>query len=212
MNPNKLILIGGGGHCKSCIDVIEQEQKHQIAGILDQEGLRGQKVLGFEIIGTDDQIDELISANYTFLITVGQIKSARIRKKIFDYLTGSAAILATITSPRSYVSPHAVIGTGTIVMSHAFVNAGARIGANTILNTGCIIEHDAVIGNHSHISTHAVVNGDCLIGNEVFIGSNSIIANQIEIGSNIVVGAGSVVTKTINEPGIYVGNPARKIA
>jgi len=32
---DKILLIGGGGHCKSCIDVIEQECKFQIAGIAD---------------------------------------------------------------------------------------------------------------------------------------------------------------------------------
>ena len=34
----ELILIGGGGgHCRSCIDVIEQEQKFKIAGIIDKK-------------------------------------------------------------------------------------------------------------------------------------------------------------------------------
>ena len=48
------------------------------------------------------------------------------------------------------------------------------------------------------------------IGNHVSIGSNATIL-PVHICSNVVVGAGSVVTKHIEEPGIYAGNPARKI-
>ena len=55
----KIILIGGGGHCKSCIDVIEAEGKYDIAGILDMPEFVGEKILGYSIIGTDDDLPEL---------------------------------------------------------------------------------------------------------------------------------------------------------
>ena len=50
----KIILVGGGGHCKSCIDVIEQEGAYQIAGVVDVPEKLHQKILGYEIIATDD--------------------------------------------------------------------------------------------------------------------------------------------------------------
>ena len=49
----KILLIGGGGHCKSVIDVIEQEERFEIAGIVDKPKLLGSKVLGYPIIGND---------------------------------------------------------------------------------------------------------------------------------------------------------------
>jgi len=49
-----------------------------------------------------------------------------------------------------------------------------------------------------------------IIGNNVSIGTNSTIL-PVRICDNTVIGAGAVVTKDINEPGIYAGNPARKI-
>ena len=48
------------------------------------------------------------------------------------------------------------------------------------------------------------------IGNNVYIGSKATIL-PVEISSNVVIGAGSVVTRSINKPGIYAGNPAKKI-
>ena len=55
-----LILIGGGGHCKSCIDVIEHENKYKIVGILDMAEKVGQKVLGYKIIGSDSDISTYV--------------------------------------------------------------------------------------------------------------------------------------------------------
>lgn len=206
----KLILIGGGGHCKACIDVIEQTGQFEIFGILDQKNFIGQSVLGYPIIGSDEDISKYAALGYHFLITVGQIKSAAVRKKLFSYLESCQAELAIIISPLAYVSKHVSLGKGTIVMHQASINAGAQIGANCILNSGSNVEHDVVIGDHTHISTQAIINGDCEIGDEVFIGSNATVSSQVKIIHNTIIGAGTVVIKSINEMGNYVGNPAKK--
>lgn len=212
MQRTRLILIGGGGHCKSCIDVIERTNKFDIVGILDVAVNVGVKVLNYEIIGTDEELPSFINPETHFLITIGQIKTAAIRMKIFQQLVNLNANIATVVSPTAHVSIHAKIGFGTIVMHQVVVNADVNIGSNCILNTGCIIEHDSVVGNHTHVSTQAVINGGCVLGDEVFIGSNSTLANQRTIASRVIVGTGTVVVKNVDEPGIYVGNPIRKIS
>ena len=211
MSKSKLILIGGGGHCKSCIDVIEQEDKYEIVGILDVPEKKGEKILNYEIIGSDSDYNKFHQQTYSFLITIGQIKSANIRKRIFENLISMNANIATIISPKAYVSKYATIGKGTIVMHNAFVNAGAQIGQNCILNSGSHIEHDVIIGNHTHISTGAFINGDCKIGNEAFVGSNATISSQISIANNVIVGAGSVVVKNVLENQLVVGVPAKSM-
>jgi sugar O-acyltransferase (sialic acid O-acetyltransferase NeuD family) len=206
----QIILIGGGGHCKVCIDVIEQGGKYEIHGILDKEESKGDKVLGYEIIGTDELIPSLVEKDYAFLITVGQIKSALVRKKIFDELTKLNADIVTVISPNAYVSKYANVERGTIIMHGVNVNAGASVGENNIINTGSIIEHDVKTGKHCHISTNAVVNGDCVIGNESFIGSNATVINGIHVTDQVVIGAGTLVNKNIEQSGTYIGNPVQK--
>ena len=51
-----LILIGGGGHCKSCIDVIELEDKYRIAGIVDLPEKLGQFLMGYSYLAVDDDL------------------------------------------------------------------------------------------------------------------------------------------------------------
>lgn len=191
----KIILIGGGGHCKSCIDVIEQAGKFQIAGIVDLPEKLHQKILGYEIIATDDDLPDLIKKYDYFFITLGQIKSPEKRIKLFEEVKKLGGRLAVIISPLAYVSRHARIGEGTIVMHYALVNAGARIGSNCIINTKALIEHDAVIGDHCHISTGAIINGGVKVGSGTFFGSNAVTREHIEIGENSIIGCGAKIIK-----------------
>ena len=202
-----LILIGGGGHCKSVIEVAESAG-YEIKGILDMPDEVGKEVLpGHKVIGTDDEIPQYVE-ECDFIITVGFIKNPALRIKLYNKVKAAGGRLATIIASTAHVSKYAELGEGTVIMHQAFVNAGAKIGDNCIINTFVNIEHDAEVGNQCHISTGTMVNGECKIGENCFIGSQSVCANCIEIASDIIVGAGSVVRKSIRVKGIYAGNPA----
>ncbi len=199
-----LILIGGGGHCKSVIEAAESAGC-QILGVLDMPEDVGHDVLpGIKVIGTDDDIPAYVD-KAEFVITVGFIKNPAIRIKLYNRVKEAGGKLATVIASTAYVSKYAQIGEGTVVMHHAFVNADAKVGKNVILNTFTNIEHDAEIGDQCHISTGTMVNGECKVGKRCFIGSQSVLANCISIGDDIVVGAGSLVRKSILEKGIYSG-------
>ena len=94
----KIILVGGGGHCKSVIDVIEQEGKFKIAGIIDRPNLLGSKILGYKFIGCDNDLKSLAKKYPYALITVGQIKSSTLRKKLFNLVNNAKFILPKIIS------------------------------------------------------------------------------------------------------------------
>jgi sugar O-acyltransferase (sialic acid O-acetyltransferase NeuD family) len=190
---DKIILIGGGGHCKSVIDVIEQEGKYQIVGILDVSEKIGQMVLGYEIIGEDKDLEKYKGTEVYFIITIGQIHSANQRTKLFQILKQLNLKIATVVSPLAYVSPHAKINEGTVIMHKAIVNASAAVGANCIVNTKALIEHDAVIGNNCHISTGAIINGGVIIGDNSFVGSAAVTKEYIIIKENSFIKANSIV-------------------
>lgn len=206
MGQKNLILIGGGGHCKSVIEVAESSG-YSIVGILDRPDEVGKQVLDYKIIGVDDDIPNFVG-NAEFVISLGFIKNPSLRIKLYKKVKEYGGKLATIVASTAHVSRYATLGEGTIVMHQAFVNAGAKIGDNVIINTFANIEHDAVVGDQCHISTGAMVNGDCKVGNNVFVGSQTVLANGIEVGENIIIGAGSVVRKSISQRGVYAGNPA----
>ena len=189
----KIILIGGGGHCKSAIDVIEQEGKFKIAGIIDKPNLLGSKILGYSVIGCDDDLKSLANKFSYALVTVGQIKKSTLRKKLFNLANKAKLILPKVISPSAYVSKHSSIGKGAIVMHNSIINANSSIGDNCIVNTSALIEHDCRISEHCHISTNVTINGGVNIKSGCFIGSNATIKQNITIKENSFIKACSFV-------------------
>lgn len=204
-----LILIGGGGHCKSVIEAAESAG-YEIMGVLDMPENIGKEILSTKVIGTDDDIHTYVD-KAEFVITVGFIKNPATRIKLYKRVKEAGGKLATIIASTAYVSKYATIGEGTVVMHQAFVNAGAKVGNNVILNTFTNVEHDAVIDDQCHISTGTMINGDCKVGANCFIGSQSFIANCIQICDDVIIGVGSVVIKDIEDARLYIGNPARRM-
>lgn len=197
MKP-KLILIGGGGHCASCIDVIELENKFEIAGFVDNN-IAGDSLLGYPLLGSDDDLQMLRATYEHALITLGQIKSPSVRIRLFELTRLQGYILPTIVSPRAHVSKSALIGEGTIVMHDVLINSRATIGRNCIINTKALVEHDAVVEDNCHISTAAIINGGTIVRNGTFVGSNAVTKESVETKENDFIKAGSLFIGYTNE-------------
>lgn len=189
MKKEKIVLIGGGGHCHSVIDVIEQNNEYEIMGIVDKETLKGKKVLGYEIIACDEELEEVFKTCKNAIITIGQIETSIVREKIFNNLKNIGFNLPVIISPLSYVSSHTNIEEGTVIMHHALVNANSKIGRNCIINTKALIEHDAIIEDFCHISTASVINGGVYVKKGTFFGSNASSKQSIEVEGFIKAGS-----------------------
>ena len=202
----KLILVGGGGHCKSVIDVAESAG-YSILGILDIPENVGKSVLNYPIIGTDNDIPEYVDQAH-FIVTVGHIKDANLRIRIHEKIANAGGQLATLIAGTAHVSKYCSIGEGSIIMHQAVVNADAKIGKGCIINTFANIEHDAIIEDYCHISTGAMINGNCYVGKGTFVGSQAVMVNGTSIVEGCVIAAGAMVRKNIVRKGIYSDNPA----
>ena len=126
-----LILVGGGGHCKSVLEAAESAG-YSILGVLDMPEEVGKEILSTKVIGTDDDIPSYVD-KAEFVITVGFIKNPATRIKLYNKIKEAGGKLATIVASTAYVSKYAEIGEGTVVLHQAFVNAGAKVGKNVII-------------------------------------------------------------------------------
>jgi sugar O-acyltransferase (sialic acid O-acetyltransferase NeuD family) len=188
MSKPKLILIGAGGHAHACIDVIEQQGGYQIAGLIGMHEELHTQHFGYAVMATDGDLPQVAKSYQYALITVGQIQTPDHRIRLYQQACALEFQLPTIIAPSAYVSPHATIGAGTIVMHGAIVNAGARVGNNCIINSRALLEHDSAVEDHCHISTGTILNGGVHIGAGSFVGSGSIIKEGIALGTRCVVG------------------------
>lgn len=204
-----VLLLGAGGHACSCIDVIEQEGRFRIAGLVGSPDEVGSTQLGYPVLGSDADLPRLLTEYKRVLVTVGQVKSPDVRMRLFTLARAHQCELPTIVSPHAYVSRHATLGAGTVVIHGVIVNANARVGENCILNTGAIVDHDAVVGDHSHISTIAVLNGGVNVGVGTFVGSNACVRQGIRVGDRCVIGMGQAVVADCAD-GSWLPSPKEK--
>ena len=205
MTKPGLLLIGAGGHTKACIDVIEQEDKFRIIGLVGSPNEVGTHVLGYEVVGTDEVLTELLSLSKFALIAVGQIGTNDLRSTLFSKIANIGFKIPVIMSPMAYVSPRAVIGKGSVVMHRATINAGAKIGDNCIINSHALIEHDVIVGDHCHIATSATINGGSTVGKSSFVGSGTTIRESITIGHSCSIGMGMSVRHDLPPNSQFVG-------
>lgn len=187
-----LLLVGAGGHARSCIEAIESAGL-AIKGLIDRADRAGQHVLGHPILGIDDDLPHLLKNSDGALIAVGQIRSPDTRIRLYRQLEQLGARMPVIIARSATVSRYASLGAGSIVLHGAIVNAAASVGANVIVNSRALIEHDATIGDHCHIATGAIVNGGTRVGEGSFIGSGAVIGEGIAIGARCIIGAGNTV-------------------
>ena len=199
-----LILIGAGGHARSCIDVVEQQGQFQIAGLIGMLDELHTQLLGYAVISTDSNLPELAKTYQYAIITVGQIQIDEHRIRLYQHAIQLGFQLPIIIAPTAHVSRHATLGEGSIVMHGAIVNAGVSVGNNCIINTRALIEHDATVVDHCHISTGVILNGDVTIGTGSFIGSGSVIKQGIAIGKSCLVGMGLTVRHKLGENSRFI--------
>lgn len=210
MKKQKLILVGGGGHAKACIDVIISCNAFDIIGYIDQSPTFDSR-FNIPFLGNDEVITNYVG-KASFLVTVGQLQRVDTRLRIFNKIKSAGGVLSTIIAQDAYVSPRASIEEGSIIMHGAIVQSDVKVGANCIINDRALIEHDSIVGDHVHISTGVLLNGNVEVKNSCFIGSGAVIIQGISIGENSVVGAGAVVTKNIGKGETFAGVPAKAIS
>ena len=196
-SKQEIILLGAGGHCKSCIEVLSGLSQYSILGIIDKDDSDIKNLLGYATLGTDKDLESIFKRCSNALVTVGQIKSPEIRISLFERAKSLGVNFPVICSHLSYLSKSAKIGEGTILLHGSLINNSVQVGVNCIINTKALIEHDARIGSHCHVSTGAIINGCVRVEDRCFIGSGAVIHEGVTIGSGSIISAGQIIRKDL---------------
>ncbi len=202
----KTILIGGGGHALSLLETLSDY--NQIAGYAD---MQPSKDMPIPYLGTDaDVLTNYNPKEYDIQVTLVYTSEVnlKLRKRILERYKDYHSHTFVTTS--ALVTCNSNLGEGCVVMEKAVVNRSS-IGKNTIINTGAIIEHNCIIGNNCFIGPGSVICGGVTIGDNTLIGAGVIIRDDVSIAPNSVIGMGSVVIASLNESGVYLGSPIKKI-
>ena len=188
-----LLVIGCGGHARSLIDVVQSSDRWHVLGLVGLAEQVGTTVLGYPVLGSDQDLGSLRQQCNHALLAIGQIGISTKREELVEKLENFGFELPSVVSGHAHVSRMAELGSGTSVGHGVIVNSGARVGAYCILNTNALIEHDAVIGDYCHISTGVLVNGGVKIGRSSFVGSGAVLREGLNLPDQVVISAGKRV-------------------
>lgn len=196
----KMVLLGAGGHCGSVLDAALRSGQFREIVITDPVAKAGTKVLGCNVVGTDELLPALYKNGFTqAFVTVGSIQNNDARKKLVQLATEIGFAFPVIADPSAVISHFAKIGEGTFIGKKAVVNAGTTVGKHCIINTGAILEHDCSVGNYSHVSVGAILCGTVTLKEDVFVGSGSTVIQSVNIGKKTIIGAHSIVLRDVGE-------------
>ena len=200
----QLAILGASGHGRVLADVAHAAGWQRIE-FFDDNLLNISSVQNWHVGGNTKQLISRIEKFDGVIVGIG---NCTIRGQMHRLLKSAGGRLVTIVHPRAWVSPHAKLGDGCVVMAGAVINIGASIGDAGIVNTGATVDHDCILGEAVHISPGAHLAGDVRIGNASWIGIGAAVRQGIAIGSGVMVGAGAVVVKPIPDGETVIGNPA----
>ncbi len=210
MNIKKLCIVGAGGFAREvlliAIELFKLEgvdYSENTFFLVKDEDWNGELIMNVPQLKESDFDPNL----YEVVVAVGD---PVLRKKIVEKMPSNTSY-TTLIHPNADVSDFVTINEGVIITSGVKVTCNIVIGKHSQLNLNTTIGHDCVIGDYFTASPSVNVSGNCKIGEQVYIGTGAALREGIEIANQSVIGMGAVVVKNIQEKGVYIGNPARKM-
>jgi len=207
----KLCIIGAGGFGREVLSsfketflLLGKQIEKEVVFMDDDPKFRNTEVLGIPVISTT----EFNPSEYDVVIAVGD---SNIRKKIVEELPKETTY-KTLIHPSAIIMEDCNIGIGSIVTAGCIATSNITIGEHSHLNLNTTIGHDCEIANYFTTAPGVHISGECTIGNNVYFGTNASVRQGINICSDVIIGMGGVVVKHIEELGVYIGNPLKKLS
>jgi sugar O-acyltransferase (sialic acid O-acetyltransferase NeuD family) len=209
---DNIVLVGSSGHAKVIIDIVEQEGKYKIVGLIDAFRSVGETILGYNVIGLEADIPELI-VEYRLKGIIIAIGDNSVRAHVAGKVVDICPELRFVTTrhPSANIGKGATIGVGTVVMAGAVVNPCCQVGRLCIVNTKASLDHDSVMEDFSSLAPGVTTGGNCRIGSYSAVSIGAVLRHGISIGEHCVIGGGSLVMNNVDPFSVAYGSPAKKI-
>lgn len=209
---DNIVLIGSSGHAKVIIDVVEEEARYRIVGLLDSFRNVGEETSGYKVLGREEDLSKL-ARTHAVAGAIIAIGDNYVRSQVASRIAPMTPRISFVTAihPRATIAKCVSIGEGTVIMSGVTVNPDCAIGRFCILNTNSAIDHETVMEDFSSIGPGGVTGGNCRLGDCSAVGIGAVLSHGLSIGAHSVIGAGSVVVHDIDSRKVAYGVPARAV-
>jgi sugar O-acyltransferase (sialic acid O-acetyltransferase NeuD family) len=206
-----IVIIGSGGLAKEVAFLIDEVNKQKkewnLLGYIDNEiGKQNGKYSVF-------QNDEWLKQTSKEINIVFGIGSPLLIEKLSTLFSKNENLsFPNIIHPNVIADWNRIkIGEGNIICASNTFTTDIEIGNFNIFNLDCTLGHDSLVGNYNVINPSVNISGGVDIGDNNLIGTSATILQFLNINNDVIIGANSLINKSINEKGVYVGVPAKRI-
>lgn len=208
----KIILIGASDHCKYTMDIVEQEGKFDIYGIIDKKLEKGTFFEGYAVLGYMNELAELIAKKIIIggIVAIGDNYTRMMVSMEVESLAPGFQFVNAI-HPSVIIGKKTQIGTGCVMMAGVIINNHCIIGNHTFIATKASLDHDSTIMNFSSMSPGVTTGGRVVIGKCSSIGIGASILHYKNVGDNSVIGGNALVNADIPDYCVAYGIPAKII-
>jgi len=154
------------------------------------------------------ELEKFDYKKYLALVTIADIK---LRNEIVNDMPIKTEYFTYIDKNVHNMDKNNKIGKGCIICSGSILTTNVSLGNFVHCNINTTIGHDTNIGNFCNMSPGVNISGKCNISDFVYIGTNASIKENMSVCKNVIIGLNSGVVKNIIDPGIYIGNPSKKL-
>jgi acetyltransferase EpsM len=207
MKDKSYSIVGAGSHGMVVCDLL-QDSNYTVSGFFDDnEKLCKDSLLGFQVLGTCNDLKQINKENNVTIIAVGhnQIRE-KIEKKLNGFIKFGILIHRSAT-----VSKTAKIGEGSMILSQVHVGTLAKVGKHVIINNGTVVEHECIIEDYVSISPGCQMAGGVTIKKGTFVSVGVTINPGVVVGKNCIIGSGSTVISDIPDNSLVYGTPGKII-
>ncbi len=156
---NNLLIVGAGIYGVVAEEIAESMGCFGKIGFVDDNAKTTPN--GIKVVGTTDDLDELACEYSNIIVAIGNPEVRLLLLKRIEETT--PFMIATLVSPRAYVSPSAQIMKGSIIEPMAVIHTGSVISVGCIISAGAVINHASMCCDGVHVDCNATVAGMTLV-------------------------------------------------
>jgi sugar O-acyltransferase (sialic acid O-acetyltransferase NeuD family) len=196
MIAKPVILLGGGGHAKVCIDVLNKQSRKIIGFVSPDEN--SETVLGVAHLGDDDLVLNYSPDDVELVNAIGFLPKSSVRQVCYERFKQKAYTFVTLVHSSAIIAEEVILKEGAQVMAGTVIQPGVIVGENSIINTRVSVDHDCNLGSNCHIAPGSVLCGNVVLGEGVFVGSGAVIIQNIHVPADSIIAAGETVRKNVS--------------
>lgn len=204
-SASKLIIVGAGGHALSVAEAA-LSAGWTLAGFYSPDGTGPASALG-PVLSSRDSLD---LSDTAFALGIG---TNHVRETMAEDISKKLAYIeiVSVVHATAWVSPHATLHPGAVILAHSSVGPGSTVGRGALLNTGASLDHESTLGDYASLGPGARTGGNVSVGDRTMIGIQAGILHGVTVGSDCVVGAHSLVDGNLASNIVAWGTPARTV-